>query len=62
MPFRQIILIAEKKLAASQDQFLDDAKLKISSKNWCCWLPGNFFSAIKMIWQGGIFYYFYDII
>ena len=45
----------------TKHQFLDDTKIKILSKNWC-WLAGIWLHVSKIIWQSGIFYYFYDIL
>ena len=35
MPLCQIIWLTQSHLPASKHQFLDDTKIKISSKNWC---------------------------
>ena len=60
MSLGQINLLAEKKLPASQYQFLDDVFIFASSKNWCC-LAGKWLRVCKKILQSGIFYYFYAI-
>ena len=60
MPLCQIFLLAQSHLPANQHQFLDDTKIKISSKNWC-WLAGKWLRASWNIWQSGIYYYFYDV-
>ena len=55
MPLCQIIWLTQSHLPASKHKFLDDTKIKISSKNWY-WLRVS-----QMIWQSRIYYYFYDI-
>ena len=42
MPLCKIFLCTRSHLPASQHQFLDDTKIKITSKNWC-WLAGKCF-------------------
>ena len=57
MPLCKINLLPEQWLPASKHQFLDDTKIKISSKNWC-WLAGIWLHVSQMIRQSGIYYYF----
>ena len=62
MPLFQITLLTQSHLPASKHQFLDDTKIKISSKKWCL-LSGKWLHVSKVILQSGIFfYYFYDIL
>ena len=60
MPLCQIFLLAQSHMPANQHQFLDDTKIKTSLKKWCL-LAGKWLRVSKMIWQNGIFYYFFDI-
>ena len=56
----QIIWSIWSHLPASMHQYLDDTKIQLSSKNWC-WLVGIWLCVSYLIWQSGIFYYFYVI-
>ena len=60
MPLCKIFLLTQSHLPASQHQFLDDTKIKLSSKNWR-WLAGKWLCVSKKILQSDNFYYFYAI-
>ena len=55
MPLCKIFLHTQSHLPASQHQFLDVTKIKISSKNWC-WLAGKWLHVCKKILKSGIIY------